>query len=89
MSLPAKYKMFNKDKMEKYYLRKAFDGYLPDELLWRRKEAFSDGVSKQTKPWYQTIQEHVSKNIFSHLNNEKNENLILKLIKILMKMLKF
>jgi asparagine synthase (glutamine-hydrolysing) len=34
--------------MEKYILRKAFDTperpYLPDEILWRQKEQFSDGV---------------------------------------------
>ena len=32
---------------------------LPDEVLWRRKEAFSDGVSKTTKSLYQIIQEYV------------------------------
>merc|ERR1712176_1196919 len=35
-------------KMEKYLLRKAFDvpedPYLPEEVLWRQKEQFSDGV---------------------------------------------
>jgi asparagine synthetase B (glutamine-hydrolysing) len=25
-------------------LRKAFEGYLPDNILWRQKEQFSDGV---------------------------------------------
>ena len=34
--------------IEKYILRKAFDTpeepYLPDEVLWRQKEQFSDGV---------------------------------------------
>lgn len=30
--------------MEKYPLRKAFDGLLPDSVLWRQKEQFSDGV---------------------------------------------
>jgi len=36
------------DGKEKYILRKAFDTpdnpYLPDEVLWRQKEQFSDGV---------------------------------------------
>jgi len=32
------------DKMEKWLLREAFKGYLPDEILWRQKEQFSDGV---------------------------------------------
>ena len=35
-------------RMEKYILRKAFDladqPYLPEEVLWRQKEQFSDGV---------------------------------------------
>lgn len=32
-------------RMEKYILRKAFEGsYLPNEVLWRQKEQFSDGV---------------------------------------------
>lgn len=30
--------------IEKYPLRKAFDGLIPDEVLWRQKEQFSDGV---------------------------------------------
>ena len=36
------------DNKEKYIVRKAFDDvdnpYLPDEILWRQKEQFSDGV---------------------------------------------
>ncbi|WP_243301338.1 asparagine synthase B [Geothrix oryzisoli] len=30
--------------IEKYPLRKAFEGLIPDEVLWRQKEQFSDGV---------------------------------------------
>jgi asparagine synthase (glutamine-hydrolysing) len=30
--------------MEKSVLREAFEGYLPQEILWRQKEQFSDGV---------------------------------------------
>jgi len=43
---------------EKYILRKAFDGkkMLPKEVLWRTKEAFSDGVSSSKESWFQTIQ---------------------------------
>jgi asparagine synthase (glutamine-hydrolysing) len=32
---------------------------LPDRVLWRKKEAFSDGVSKMTRSLYEIIQEHV------------------------------
>ena len=50
------------ERMEKYILRKAFDNdnLLPQEVLWRRKEAFSDAVSNvKTKLWYQVIQDWV------------------------------
>ncbi|VVU94852.1 Asparagine synthase [seawater metagenome] len=50
-----------KDGVEKYLLRKAFDStdLLPKEVLWREKEAFSDGVSTQKDSWYTIIQRHI------------------------------
>ena len=44
-------------------MRKAFSdsNLLPDEVLWRRKEAFSDGVSKHTRSLFIIIQEYVNK----------------------------
>ena len=57
-------------KCEKYLLRQAFDyGILPDKVLWRTKEAFSDGVSSQTKSWFEIIQDYVKYDVFK--NNEK------------------
>ena len=46
--------------MEKWWLREAFNGsgLLPDEVLWRKKEAFSDGVSGE-RSWFKIIQEWV------------------------------
>jgi len=52
---PLKYKDL---VYEKHILRKAFEGYLPEEVLWRRKAAFSDAVSSSEKPWYRWIQEY-------------------------------
>jgi asparagine synthase (glutamine-hydrolysing) len=48
-------------QVEKWILRRAFDDgiTLPHKVLWRRKEAFSDGVSSQEKSWYQEIQDRV------------------------------
>jgi asparagine synthase (glutamine-hydrolysing) len=56
-----KNKIENAAKIEKYLLRKAFSGsgIIPDEIIWRQKEAFSDGVSKVEKSWFQYIEEHV------------------------------
>ena len=67
MTLHPTHKVFNQDKMEKLILRDAFAGYLPDELLYRRKEAFSDGVSSVERSWYTVIQEYVD-NIISDEN---------------------
>jgi len=46
-------------RCEKWLMRKAFDDgeLLPSEVLWRRKEAFSDGVSGTDTSWYQIAQE--------------------------------
>jgi len=49
------------EQCEKFILRKAYDNdeTLPSEVLWRKKEAFSDGVSSLEKSWYEIIQEKV------------------------------
>jgi len=46
---------------DKWLMRKAFEScsLLPECVLWREKEAFSDGVSSEEKSWYQEIQERV------------------------------
>lgn len=50
---------------EKYLLRKSFDGLnlLPECVLWRKKEAFSDGVSIESRSWYQIVQEKANHEI--------------------------
>lgn len=61
MSIDPKLKMYSQSKIEKYLLRKAFekDNYLPKDVLWRPKEAFSDGCSSNEKSWYKIIQDYV------------------------------
>jgi len=45
MRVPARHKMVAKERgIEKRILREAFTGRLPEEILWRQKEQFSDGV---------------------------------------------
>ena len=61
MKLHPSLKKFNKDRMEKYLFRKAFEDYMPHDILWRRKEAFSDGVSSTERSWFQIIKEFVDK----------------------------
>lgn len=44
MSINPQDKMITPGKMEKQILREAFTDLLPDEIVWRQKEQFSDGV---------------------------------------------
>uniref|UniRef100_A0A6C0I5J0 asparagine synthase (glutamine-hydrolyzing) n=1 Tax=viral metagenome TaxID=1070528 RepID=A0A6C0I5J0_9ZZZZ len=63
---------------EKYLLRKAFKGYLPSSVLWRKKAAFSDAVSGSEKPWYKYIQEYcetlISDEELDTVNRNKDDN---------------
>lgn len=51
--------------IEKYLLRSAFDGIdlLPTDILWRPKEAFSDGVSSKTRSWFEILQEFICEQV--------------------------
>ena len=67
---------------EKFIIRNAFSqiepDLLPKEILWRTKEAFSDGVSSLTKSWYEIISEKIThkysinKNLQEQLDIIKN-----------------
>ena len=58
--------------IEKYMLRKAFenDNLLPSEVLWRKKEAFSDGVSSKERSWYSVIQEYAASKYTKNISPE-------------------
>ena len=60
LSIPIKYRNMS-GKCEKYLLRSAFDNMdvLPREILWRTKEAFSDGISSQKESWFEVLQRYI------------------------------
>jgi len=60
MRLNPEEKMAKNGRMEKYILRKAFEGLLPDEILWRQKEQFSDGVGYG---WINSLKELTSTSV--------------------------
>lgn len=47
-------KMAKDGKMEKWIIRKTFEDYLPEEVAWRQKEQFSDGVGYN---WIDTLRD--------------------------------
>ena len=92
LSIPTSIRFHtNNNQCEKYLIRKAFSSeeyknhnnerLLPDDVLWRRKEAFSDGVSKHTRSLYEIIQEYADTELentsnidtLTHLPPETNE----------------
>ena len=49
---------------------------LPSEILWRRKEAFSDGVTHKSRSLYEIIQEYATKqlSVIPNVNTEYETN---------------
>ena len=69
MNINPKDKMVKPNKIEKSILREAFKGDLPDEILWRQKEQFSDGVGYS---WIDSLKEFTNNNISDFdFNNRK------------------
>lgn len=60
MCLNPKDKMIAGERIEKWILRKAFEKYLPESIVWRQKEQFSDGVGYG---WIDALKEIVEKEI--------------------------
>lgn len=66
--------------IEKRLVRQAFDDavlpcgkpFLPEEILWRKKEAFSDGVSKHSRSLYEIIQEYTDIHHVGQPANQKH-----------------
>jgi asparagine synthase (glutamine-hydrolysing) len=83
LSIPSYYRNHNNTpnkSIEKYMLRYSFskelfvdcknNQILPDSILWRKKEAFSDGVSSHGRSLFQILQEQIA----YQLNIENNVN---------------
>ncbi|KAL8833691.1 MAG: hypothetical protein Q9170_004136 [Blastenia crenularia] len=68
MSVDPAEKLIQKGRIEKYILRKAFDTsdepnmqpYLPEHILWRQKEQFSDGVGYA---WIDALKDNAEKHV--------------------------
>jgi asparagine synthase (glutamine-hydrolysing) len=73
--IPAKMRMPSYANCEKFILRQVFNdnSYLPDDCLFRKKEAFSDGISSKEKSWFRTINDRM--NIIISDDEFKKENI--------------
>ena len=76
LSIPHYIRCHSTNKQcEKFLIRNAFSllepELLPEKIIWRTKEAFSDGVSSLDKSWYKIIDEKITQ---LYMNNIiKNE----------------
>ena len=70
-TLPAEYRHPKYKNMEKWWLRKAFEtsNLLPPEILWRKKEAFSDGISSNKKSWFEIIDEKIKSEKLEYISD--------------------
>ena len=76
MGLNAAEKMVHKpERMEKWALRKAFDGYLPHEILWRQKEQFSDGVGYS---WINSLKAHAEHEVSDEMLRQAGDRFPIK-----------
>ena len=80
LSIPAFFRNHNNfNKIEKNILRESFTNkyfcnnlganILPDNILWRKKEAFSDGVSNQGRSLFTILQEFIA-NYYNEISSK-------------------
>jgi asparagine synthase (glutamine-hydrolysing) len=76
--IPTELLVPTKIYIEKYLIRTAFQkelpNLLPDCILMRKKEAFSDGISSKEKSWYMSVKEHYNQ-IITNEEFETRNNL--------------
>jgi asparagine synthase (glutamine-hydrolysing) len=60
MNLNPEDKLIQNGRIEKWVVRKAFEDYLPEEVAWRQKEQFSDGVGYS---WIDSLKELTNERI--------------------------
>ena len=54
---------------KKYFVNSNREAILPDEILWRKKEAFSDGISSKQNSLFSILQEQINTSICSYPHN--------------------
>ncbi|XP_072017429.1 asparagine synthetase [glutamine-hydrolyzing]-like [Amphiura filiformis] len=71
LSLPAELRA-PQNGIEKYLIRKSFDekNLIPDEVLWRPKEIFSDGIASAKTSWYDVLKESIELKVTENMMQE-------------------
>jgi asparagine synthase (glutamine-hydrolysing) len=73
--IPADQRHPRYKNVEKWWLRDAFKDLLPEEVAWRRKEAFSDGISSVEDSWH-----HILKRFYEEKKTDERGYLLGKFV---------
>jgi len=74
LEIPANLKLHTEEQMEKTILRKSFNNMLPEHVLWRKKEEFSEG-SGALDILENYANEHITDSEFKQLQKEASIDL--------------
>jgi asparagine synthase (glutamine-hydrolysing) len=70
LGLPPAWKLTDEGRPAKWLLRRAFEGWVPDEVLWRAKEQFGEGTGMGD-----VLGEHFSATV-THEDLERERNIV-------------
>lgn len=73
LQIPAKVRWAAHQRCEKFLIRNGCrrQHYIPPSVLWRRKEAMSDGVSSQGDSWHTTLQNFADERVVGRLEDQE------------------
>jgi asparagine synthase (glutamine-hydrolysing) len=74
-NIPCEYRTPQFKGIDKWFIRRAFEdsGILPPDILWRKKETFSEGISSKVRSWSKILQDHIE-TLVSDLELENAHN---------------
>ena len=71
LKIPAKWKVYGREQVEKWILRRAFSGRLPEDIVWRSKRAFAAGAGSSAIMGSLVEKQVSSSNFIAHQQTEE------------------
>jgi len=71
LKIPAKWKVYGREQVEKWILRRAFSGRLPEDIVWRSKRPFAAGAGSSAIMSSLVEKQVSSSNFIAHQQTEE------------------
>jgi asparagine synthase (glutamine-hydrolysing) len=71
LKIPAKWKVYGREQVEKWILRRAFSGRLPEDIVWRSKRPFAAGAGSSAIMGSLVEKQVSSSNFIAHQQTEE------------------